>query len=214
MTSPRLRPEIYVTWLSKFIVGDSSCEWSAWFKSRHFYKKVPGDFASVEYKLKHTELLNQARSMLEAQGEVTSIECQNWFEIKGRAATLRGKPDLIALGAVPIVVDAKTGRERSSDIAQEMIYMWALPYAFPKYRGIAFDGLLVYTDHVISIPSYSITDEFKDTLLQLIERIGSSTAARKAPSYAECRFCDISKVDCVDRVEKDGQEGSVMTDLF
>jgi hypothetical protein len=212
MISRRTQPEIYATWLSKLIIGDYSCEWAVWFKAHHIYKKISSDFASVQYKLKHTELLNHARAMLEAQGKFTSIESQNWFEIKGRAATLRGKPDLVVLGDPCVICDAKTGQERPSDVAQVMIYMWALPYAYPKYRGI--DGLLIYRDHEASIPASSITEEFKDTLLKLIERIGSSDEAHKVPSYAECKYCDISKEECVDRVEEDGQQGSITTDLF
>jgi hypothetical protein len=67
---------------------------------------------------------------------------------------------------------------------------------------------------VASIPASSITDEFKDTLLKLIERIAASDEAQKIPSYAECKYCDIGKEDCVDRVEENEQQGSVITDLF
>jgi len=214
MTSSRLHPEIYVTWLSKLLVGDNSCEWSVWYKSHYLYRRLPNNFDSVSYQIKHTALLNQARVMLEAKGKVISTESQNWFEIRGKTATLRGKPDLVAVGDTCIICDAKTGQERSSDVAQVMIYMWAMPYAYPKYKGIGFDGLLIYPDRELSIPSCSITEEFKDSLLELIERVGSFIEARKVPSYAECKYCDISKGDCSDRVEENEQQGSVTIDLF
>jgi hypothetical protein len=168
----------------------------------------------VNYQIKHTALLNHAREMLEAQGKVISTESQNWFEIKGKTATLRGKPDLVAVGDTCIICDAKTGQERPSDVAQVMVYMWAMPYAYPKYKSVTFDGLLIYPDRELAIPSCSITEEFKDSLLKLIERVGSSMEARKVPSYAECKYCDIGKEYCVDRVEEDAPQGSVTTDLF
>jgi hypothetical protein len=214
MTSRRPRPEIYATWLSKLIVGDYSCEWSVWFKSNHLYRKLPSDFDSTGHKIKHTALLNHARAMLESQGKMISTESQNWFEIKGKVATLRGKPDLVALSDTCVICDAKTGQERASDAAQVMIYMWALPYAYTKYKGIAFDGLLIYRERELRVPASSVTDEFKDNLLNLIKRVGSSVEARRIPSYAECKYCDISKEDCADRIEEDEQPGSVMTDLF
>jgi len=92
--------------------------------------------------------------------------------------------------------------------------MWVLPYAFPKFKGAAFDGLLIYPEGELLIPSCSITEEFKDSLLKLIERVGSEVEARKVPSYAECRYCDISKEDCSDRITEDEQRGSGETDLF
>ena len=28
-------PYIWVTWLTKLLVGENSCEWSAWFRAQH-----------------------------------------------------------------------------------------------------------------------------------------------------------------------------------
>jgi hypothetical protein len=152
--------------------------------------------------------------LLESQGRKISTESQNKFEIKGKGATLIGRPDLVALGDTNVVCEAKTGREKASDAVQTMIYMWALPYAYPRYKRLTFDGLLVYPGGQEIIPASLVNDVFKDALLSLIARVGSSIEAHKVPSYAECRFCDVSKEDCADRIEADEHEGLITTDLF
>ena len=38
-------PYVWVTWLTKLLVGDASCEWAAWFKAQHesfSWDKGPG----------------------------------------------------------------------------------------------------------------------------------------------------------------------------
>jgi hypothetical protein len=95
-----------------------------------------------------------------------------------------------------------------------MIYMWALPYAYPKYRETVFDGLIAYPDRMRHIPAALVSDEFKNTLIELIARIGSSTEAHKVPSYSECKYCEIGKEDCADRIEEEETEGSITTTLF
>ena len=43
----RIRESVYiwVTWLSRLLVGDASCEWATWYRSHHIgYEKAPGDF--------------------------------------------------------------------------------------------------------------------------------------------------------------------------
>jgi hypothetical protein len=194
------------------MIGENACEWFAWFKSRFCYSKLPSNFNRVGYQIRHTSLLLHARALLESQGKTVSTEGQNRFEIKGKAATLVGKPDLVALGDTNVVCDVKTGRRKASDVVQVMIYMWALQYADPRYRGLTFDGLLVYPDGQLPIPASSLNDEFKEALLSLIGRLGSPIEAQKAPSFAECKYCDISKEHCVERVEEQG--GFVATDIF
>ena len=45
MTRRRSGPYIWVTWLSRLLVGDRSCEWSSWFKAHHrYYDRMPSDF--------------------------------------------------------------------------------------------------------------------------------------------------------------------------
>ena len=73
--------------------------------------------------LAHTELVNKERESRERLGYEVFTEGQNSFRLRGRAATLAGKPDLIAVkGQDVVIIDAKTGsrhrptRSRSSSI--------------------------------------------------------------------------------------------------
>jgi hypothetical protein len=127
MASRRPRPEISTTWLSRLLVGSRSCEWAAWFKANHLFRKRPSDFDSIGYSIRHTALLNRAREMLERQGKAITTESQNWFEVRGHIATLKGKPDLIAIGDSCVICDAKTRKERQSDATQVLIYMLCIP---------------------------------------------------------------------------------------
>ena len=98
MPVERTNPYIWVTWLTKLLVGENSCEWAAWFRSRHetwSYDKVPSTFDATTWQLNHTALLNRIRDQLETQGKTVFTENQNFFNLRGNVATLGGKPDLI-----------------------------------------------------------------------------------------------------------------------
>ena len=100
MAVERTTPYIWVTWLTKLLVGENSCEWAAWFRAHHetwSYDKVPSTFDATAWQLNHTSLLNRIRSRLEVQGQTVFTENQNSFHLRGNVATLGGKPDLITL---------------------------------------------------------------------------------------------------------------------
>ena len=91
-------PYIWVTWLTKLLVWENSCEWAAWFRSHHetlSYGRVPSRFNATTWQLNHTTLRNRIRDQLEGQGQTVFTENQNSFHLKGNVATLGGKPDLI-----------------------------------------------------------------------------------------------------------------------
>ena len=81
-----------------------------------------------------------------------------------------------------------------------MVYMYAVPRALRQYKGVTFDGKVVYEDHEIDIPASAIDSTFIDNLGQLIRRVSSGIPARKVPSVLECGFCNITKSDCHERV--------------
>ena len=66
--------------------------------------------------------------------------------------------------------------------------MYTVPQALGQYKGMTFDGKVVYEDQEISIPSAAIDKPFIENLSQLIRRVASSTPARKVPSPLECVF--------------------------
>ena len=64
-----------------------------------------------------------------------NIKGQNNFQLRGRAATLAGKPDLIAQrDDNAVIVDVNTGQENPSHVVQVMIYPHAVPKALERYR--------------------------------------------------------------------------------
>ena len=196
-------PYIWVTWLTKLLVGQNSCEWAAWFSAQHegwSWEKVPSGFDAVGWQITHTARINEFRDSLEALGQTVFTEGQNSFTLRGRTAALGGKPDLIARsGGTGTIFDIKTGRPSPADSVQVMVYMYAAPRALGQYRGITFDGKVVYNDHEVSIPSSAVDETFINNLSDLLQRISTSAPARKVPSPMECGFCNITKSDCPER---------------
>ena len=114
MAQLRSSPYIWVTWISRLLTGDSSCEWSSWFRANHeswSWAKAPSDFDQTAWMLRHTALVNELRNRWEERGHVVTTEAQNAFTLRGAAATLAGKPDLIAVRDNTVtIIDAKTGK--------------------------------------------------------------------------------------------------------
>jgi hypothetical protein len=207
MTVRKSSPSIWATALSKILVGEQSCEWAAWFRAHHQgFDKAPSTFDSTGWRLAHTALLDRKYRQLVEAGHSVSVEGQNKFWLKGKCATLGGKPDLIGLNGSGTICDVKTGQPKASDQVQVMIYMWAVPRALPKYQGWRFDGLVVYPDHEVPIPAEAVDPSFVDNLAGLIKRVSADTPARRVPSLDECKFCDLTSKDCLDRVEAGAEE--------
>ena len=217
MPEERVTPYIWVTWLTKLMVGETSCEWAAWFKARHenwSYKKVPNGFDATTWQLNHTALLNRIRSDLEGKGKTVFTEGQNQFALRGSTATLGGKPDLISSsGTSGIIYDAKTGKPSPSHHIQLMVYMYAIPRALQQYNGVEFEGVVAYDDDEVVIPSSAVDETFVSNLGQLIRRVSASTPARKVPSAMECRFCNLTKEDCPERAAGDVMEVGETSDF-
>ena len=208
---PQLRtngPYMWVTWLTKLLVGENSCEWAAWFRSHHegwSWSKVPSTFDQATWQMAHTAKIIESRHQMEEQGYTVFTENQNSFVLRGRSAALGGKPDLIARkGEVGTVIDVKTGQPSPSHSVQVMLYMYAIPRALGQYKGVTFDGRIVYTDHTVEIPESAVDDKFVANLSQLILRLASPTPARKIPSRMECGYCNITSTDCPERAADDG----------
>ena len=204
-------PYVWATTLAKLLAGENSCEWAGWFKAHHqHWAKPPSDFDSAAWMLEHTALVNREREERERAGYTVTTENQNLFRLKGSSATLAGKPDLIARKGNDIVaIDAKTGRPSPAHRVQLMIYQYAVPKALKEYQGQELRGHVAYPDSRTGIPASAVDGEFVENLSGLIRRLASGTPARRVPSAAECRFCDITKDDCPDRIEeRHAAEGS------
>ena len=203
-------PYIWTTWLTRLLSGDSSCEWAAQFRAHHeskSYSKVSSGFDAARWQMEHTALLNKARAEMESTGANVYIEGQNFFTLRGRTATLSGKPDLVSIeGNTGVIGDAKTGQQSISHQIQVLIYMYALPKALPQYRDVTFEGKLVYPDEEVFIPSDGVNEGFVTELGGLITRLADSGPAIKTPSKQECSFCNITMADCKERIDDDLEE--------
>lgn len=206
MTKLRAAPYVWVTWLSRLLVGDDSCVWSSWFRAHYDkFKRAEGSsFDLVKWKMAHTRLMRRLVEDLRSSGHVVTTEEQNAFRLTGSSgAILAGKPDIIATapdGSIT-VYDAKTGARKSSDAAQVMIYLYALARD-PRYSGMQMEGRLVYGDGAeVSIPPGSLDKDFTDGLHDLLRRVAGSNPAERVPSDRECAWCPLTSDDCPDRIE-------------
>ena len=173
--------------------------------------KPPSDFDHSQWMLDHTALVNRERDSHEGWGYTVYTENQNAFRLRGRSATLAGKPDLIAVkGHEAAIIDAKTGKPSPAHVVQVKIYQCAVPKALAQHRGTEFRGHVVYADgKQVGVPVSGLDKEFVERLGALIRRLAADTPARRVPSLAECRFCDITGADCPDRIQGGtGEEGT------
>ena len=88
-------PYIWVSWISKLLVGEVSCQWGAWFRAQFegsSWEKVPSDFDQVQWLIRHGELLEQTRRYYERQGYQVSLDSQNSFHPQGECGYPRRPP--------------------------------------------------------------------------------------------------------------------------
>ena len=138
----REHPYIWATWLPRLLTSESTCEWAVWFKAHHRnWTRTPSEFNQAEWLLNHTALLNKRKANWKHGGFDVNIEGQNSFQLRGRSATLPGKPDLITQrDGQAVIVDVKTGEESTSHVVQVMIYLYAIPRALERYRTLKLRG--------------------------------------------------------------------------
>ena len=147
-------------------------------------------------------LVNTERDGLERTGYDVYTENQNLFRLKGATATIAGKPDLIGEKTNEILIsDAKTGNRNPSHRAQVQIYQYAIPKALPRFKDKPARGQVRYPDCYVGSSASSVTPDFVANLGSLIRRLANDVLARRVPSAQECRYCDITKADCPDRME-------------
>lgn len=201
----------WATWLTGILSGDDSCRWAAWAKTQFTYEKRPDANAEnlATWKAEHADLVATRASELRAQGWTVTLEDQNEITLQGRATTLAGKPDIVAVQGLDVLtVDAKTGERKGKDIWQVRIYQMALPLTGRFPDGSRFLGEVRYKDG--SQPLGPITDAERSRILALLAEMGASFVPERVPSARECRFCNIAA--CPDRVV--GAAAPVSTGAF
>ena len=184
MPVPRDHPYIWATWLPRLLTGENSCEWAVWFKAHHQdWTRTPSEFNQAQWMLDHTALLNEHITNWEVGGLDVDVEAQNRFELRGKSATLAGRPDLVARrDDEAVIVDAKTAQENPSHVVQVMIYLYAVPKTLEKYRNLKPKGQVTYRDHTVRIPADAVNDPFVQNLGTLIRRLSADEPARRSPA--------------------------------
>jgi len=207
----RSNPFIWVSWLSKLMAGEKQCEWASWFRSHYVWQKLPSGLDVAKWTADHAQLLRARKAVLEAEGFTVYAEDQNSFTLQGNAGIeVCGKPDLVALrGSEAYVEDCKTGTPRHSDQFQVLVYMLALPHTNGPCQGRQLEGRIVYGSRVVDVPASRINAEMKELFRKTVLTIGGPEPPGKVPSWGECRYCDISRADCPQRIDI---ETEVVTD--
>jgi len=182
---------------------------------------VPSDFDRVSWRAEHSALVRRRANELRTDGWDVFCEEQNRFTLRGRQAraTFGGKPDLVAFKAGEgLVEDCKTGTEKDSDIMQVRLYLYLMPLSTEGERLRNCDklnGVVAYAaGKPRVVPVDSITGKFKEMVRDAVLHFAQDSELAKAPAYAECRWCDIAKSVCPERVERPPETTVSETDLF
>jgi len=217
MAQRRTEPYIWVTWLTKLLAGESGCEWSAWFRAHHTkYDKLPADFDLARWTIEHNELVSARREQLLDEGYTVYVEEENAFKRIGKTGiVVSGKPDLLAIrDGVGFVEDCKTGRPRTSDQLQVLVYMLLLPIGNARCANVSLSGRVVYQTSSVDVPPNGLDEAFRGRFVDLVHRVGGGSPLPKAPAWSECRWCDIGPADCLYRVSEPPESIEAETDLF
>jgi|SRR3990167_1726696 len=208
LTSPPRR-FLWVTWLTGLFAGDKQCEWAAWFRGRNrgYLKREDPTSQLSLWKTQHAAMLDEEAKKLEAAGWRVTLENQNKFTLRGEHAIVGGKMDVIARRESTkqvTVVDCKTGEPRDSDFWQVAMYVLAAEHLGLVPPGWTLSGLVCYArpaykDRAIIAPLHR---DHVARIGEVVRRVSAATEPRRAPSFAECRFCDIAA--CPDRISEEG----------
>jgi hypothetical protein len=196
---------IWVTWLPKLMTGEMNCEWALWLKANYeYFEKIPSDFDTTAWQIEHTKLLRTLRIERQQAGATLFLERQNSFKFKTPdGVVIAGIPDLVERtdNGHGIIYDAKTGQRTQSHQVQVMLYMYFLPLARPEWTGVNFDGVVYYKDGRVDIPSSATGVTFAENVSYFVSVLASPEPPLKVPEPQNCRFCDIHRQECPERVE-------------
>jgi len=201
------KPYIWVTWLAKLLGGDLECLWSAWFRAHYRYEKyeeMAGDLQ--KWNADHARLVRKKELELKKLGYTVTTEQQNDFKVEGAVAVVAGKPDIVATmppGTLPehaIILDAKTGRRRSADWWQILIYLYFLPKKVTTLPA-ELSGEIVYGQQdAVTVEPTELSAARKDDIVAMIKVIAGDEPPKKVPSREECKRCNVGPADCPERV--------------
>lgn len=197
-------PRTWVTWITGLLSGEEHCEFKGWFKSRYTYDKLD-DSLDPEWMATHSAMVHKRASELRDEDFTVRVEHQNNFVKKGQTAILAGKPDIIAKKPGEILIsDEKSGKRKDAHWWQVAIYLGFIRNTLGVDElptGTDVMGELIYREGApVYIALSDVTTEKKNLIIQRMLTIGLAFSPAKTPSESECRFCNISKADCPERM--------------
>ncbi len=194
MAEKRNSPYIWVSWLAEIMSGDLSCHWKVWFKTHNkLTKKQSSDFDSVAWKINHTKKLTEVKDRLIKNNQNPKLEKYIEYKIPNSNAIIQGRIDCaIETEDTITIYECKTGKERDSDQAQVMLYM----YILSKNSKKQIKGIISYNDKEIEI---ILPENFEENFNFFVNKLISIECPIKNPGN-DCRFCDITKEDCPERI--------------
>lgn len=204
MATPRNGSYTWVTWITGLLATDDQCRYAAWFKSHFRYEKVGRtDGTLAKWKAEHGAMVTARVASLIADRWTVFTEAQNKFSLKGKVAILAGTPDIVAVrDGAALVVDCKSGQPKDKDFWQVCIYMLVVPLVHPAVKDKRLVGEVQYQTHSLIVQPEEFTLAQREQITEQIRETGGSTQPARVPSFHECRFCDISKQDCPERIEQ------------
>ena len=157
----------------------------------------------ARWQVGHTDMLRWCAREYRLAGYTVNLEGQNAITLRGQAATVAGKPDLVVQREQESKGEStsRPAVQRPRMSVQVMLYMYLLPLARSEYHDCTVTGLVVYGDHEVEIPAEAVDAGFLASARGLIARLASSDPTARVPAWGECRFCEITSADCLERVE-------------
>ena len=97
---------------------------------------------------------------------------------------------------------------------QAQIYKYAIARARPEYHDRMIAGQVTYPRHITRVPRGALDNGFIRDLGALIRKVAAPDPPPAAPSAQECRFCDITELDCPERLEGPHEPAETATENF
>jgi len=211
--TPRKRPYVWPSWVSKVLGGDTKCTYQAWFKAHYVYRKTANDSCDncanskvpcldpdtcradffAQYTKAHDAMVVERAERLQEDGWTVRTEDEAAFRLQGQLGDLSGKPDIVAMrGDEVVVYDAKSGNPRDSDHWQVLLYILALPLTWLKgFKTL--HGKVEYRHG--TVPVRSLGDKERERILAVLREAMGPTPPAPKPSIRDCRYCDIASCD-------------------
>jgi hypothetical protein len=81
-------------------------------------------------------------------------------------------------------------------------------------KDLTLNGRVVYQDSTVDIPASKLDQEFRDRFKRMVHAVGGVDVLKKVPSWGECRWCDIPKSECPERIDSRPTATAEDHDLF